>query len=305
MKNLKLNSLEILDINLQLFADKGEDDSVNHSGFVDQSNDDYSDDDSYDDVEDTEIEDDSSDLEDSNDDNKEQKPDVADPDKSKQSIEENDQFKKMRQKAKADVLKELEAEKLKIDAEKAELETFRKQREQESIERKHLSEITPEVVQNVATQYNVPEEYARALLEEQAKNNANQELAERKLKVSQAQLQKSKLKDKPYFKELEADIDKAIASNPDVDVNTAYKYLIGENLEKLIASTKSKTEKQTIANMQDKARRRSVPTSGADTGVDVGNILSKEEIEMSMAFGNDPREIARTVKEKLKTKKRS
>jgi hypothetical protein len=299
MKNSKLNSLELLDINLQLFASGEDDDSDNHSGVVDQN-----DDDSYDDTEGEEIEDDSSELKDSEDDNKEQKPEVTDPDKSKQSPEENAQFKKMRLKAEEEARKTLEVERAKLDAEKAELETFRKQREQESIEKKHLSEITLEVVQGVAAQYGVTEDYARAYLELEAKNNASKELAERKFKVSQAQIQKANLKDKPYFKELEADIDKTIASNPDIDVNTAYKYLIGENLEKLMKQTKSLTEKQTIANMQDKAKRRSVPASSSDVGIDADKILSADEVEMSIAFGNDPKAIAKTVREKLKTLKR-
>lgn len=303
MKITKLNGdYELLDINLQLFADNGEDDSDDsQNSVVDYSNDDISDDEFSDNEEQSENELDDNDGSEDEEGSKGQE--VADPDKSKQPKEENAQFQKMRLKAEEEARKNLEAERAKLDAEKAELEAFRKQKEQDAVERKHLSEITPELIQNVATQYNVPEEYARAFLEEQAKNNANQELMQRQLKISQAQADKAKLKDKPYFKELEPEIDKLIASNPDADVNTAYKYLIGENLEKLMKQTKNQTEKQTIANMQDKARRRSVP-SGASDSLDVGSVLSQEGMEMTAAFNNDPKKIAQRVKEKLKTTKR-
>jgi hypothetical protein len=297
MKNSKLNGMEILPINLQLFADDAGDIDDGQDGVVDYPNDDVSDD------SEGEYSNELDDTQGSEDEEGSKAQEVADPDKSKQPKEENAQFQKMRLRAEEEARKKLEAEKAKLDADRAELEAFKRQKEQSEIEQKHYNEITPDVIQAVATQYGVTEDFAKAFLTEQAKNNANQELATRQLKMSQSQIQKSELKDKPYFKDLEPDIDKLIVSNPDVDVKTAYKYLIGENLERLMKQTKSQTEKQTIANMQDNARRRSIP-SGASDGLDVGSVLSQDGIEMANAFGNDPKKIAQRVKETLKTTKR-
>lgn len=109
--------------------------------------------------------------------------------------------------------------------------------------------------------------------------------------------QKAELKEKPFFKELEADIDKMIAAAPGVDVKTAYNYLKGERFDELLEKAKKTTQKSTIADLHDKARRGI--TSGSEgQGDDVDT--SDVDVNMARAFGNDPKEIAKYKKQALK-----
>lgn len=317
MKKSKLNSLIINPINLQLFAEDKNDnnDSDNQTGVVDQNEVDY--DGSYDSEENYYDEDSSADVEEREEENEEGKGDneeegseqentnAYDNDKSKQTKEENEQFKKMRQKAKADVLKEFESERAKLNEERKEIEAFRKQQREKQIEESYLREITSELVSDVAYREGISEDLARRLLTQEAMNNAQREINSIDAKMNQARIQKLELKDKPYYKELEQDIDNLMMRDPNVDAKTAYTYLRGLKLEELMANDRKNTEKRTIANIQDKARRRSIPSgSGSDAGLDARKVLSNDDFEMSIAFGNDPRKIAKRVNEKLKDKRR-
>ena len=73
--------------------------------------------------------------------------------------------------------------------------------------------------------------------------------------------------------------------------------LLGENYEKLMANEKTTTEKRTIANIQDRAKRKTVTSS--DKGQTIPN-LSNEGHAMAMAFGNDPLKVAERIKQNNK-----
>ena len=298
MKNYKLEPGETLKINLQLFAGEGDDTDDNQEDAVDLPEGDEIDE-IFDDLEDD------SELDESEDDEAE-KPGAADLDKSKQSPENNAQFKKMRLKAEQEIKNELAAERAKLDADKKEIESFRQQQQMNQIENKYLGEVTEAAIEKLAYDENITEEFAKKHLLNEAKSKAALEINTYQVRASQYQTQKETLRSKPYFKELEKDIDTMISQNNSIDVNTAYNYLRGVKLDELIANTKSNAEKRTLANVQDSSKRRSVPSGASgNAGLDVGKILSKDDIEMAIAFGNDPRTIAKKVREHNQNKKRS
>lgn len=105
--------------------------------------------------------------------------------------------------------------------------------------------------------------------------------------------QKAELKDKPFFKELEADIDLMVKKAPGVDVKTAYNYLKGERFDELLEQAKKNTQKSTIADLHDKAKR-GITSSSESIGDDVDT--SDIDVSMANAFGNDPKKIAKYVK---------
>lgn len=109
--------------------------------------------------------------------------------------------------------------------------------------------------------------------------------------------QKTELKDKPFFKELEADIDKMVAAVPGIDVKTAYNYLKGERFDELLEQAKKNTKKSTIADLHDKAKR-GITSSSEGLGDDVDT--SDVDVNMARAFGNDPKDIAKYKKQALK-----
>lgn len=109
--------------------------------------------------------------------------------------------------------------------------------------------------------------------------------------------QKAELKDKPFFNELEADIDKMIAAAPGVDVKTAYNYLRGERFEDLVEQAKKSAKKSTIADLHDKAKR-GITSSSEGVGEDID--IADVDVNMARAFGNDPKDIAKYKKQALK-----
>jgi hypothetical protein len=109
--------------------------------------------------------------------------------------------------------------------------------------------------------------------------------------------QKAELKDKPFFKELEADIDVMVKKAPGVDVKTAYNYLKGERFDELLEQAKKNTQKSTIADLHDKAKR-GITSSSEGLGEDVD--ISDVNVGMARAFGNDPKEIAKYKNRELK-----
>lgn len=141
---------------------------------------------------------------------------------------------------------------------------------------------------------------------EEIVKNAEQEARkmERKIKLND---EKEALRSKPYFKELEKQIDEMTEKNPVLNVDTAYLFLLGKlmssgKLDEITSTTSKSVKKSTIADLQDKAKRGKAIHSdgGSDEDLDLNKILSKEEIEMTQAFGNDIKNIAKYVKNKLK-----
>lgn len=80
-------------------------------------------------------------------------------------------------------------------------------------------------------------------------------------------------------------------------LSEAFFYLNRKNLKSFMQDAKKKAEKQTIANIHDRARRGVISNDGG-VGEDIDT--TDIDIEMAMAFGHDPREIAKYKKSKLK-----
>jgi len=170
-------------------------------------------------------------------------------------------------------------------------EAVQKQQEQERQNKLIENGIDPEILKEaIASDPDV--QWAKTFRQKQEVENFR----------SQVKEEKASLKDEPYFIDLEAEIDTLVESSLQngkfVDVGTAYRFLVGQNIKDLISKSKGQTEKQTLANVQDRANRGL--TGGSDTtkgAVDYSDV----DFGMANVFGNDPKKIAeRITKEKKK-----
>jgi len=306
MKNFKVSELEILPINLQLFAAAdGEDEDFTDAeeGVVD-SQDDY--DDSSFDSWDGESDDNLEDEDDSDIGVDDEKQEFADTAKKNQSPEENSQFKKMREKAEEQAKKKVESE---LAEERAKLTAEKQEFEQKQLEKKIMDEhLSEKNVWEKADEEGVSEETAKKMLRLEAEKLIDSEKIRIKQQFDAKESQKRLLQNDKHYKLLEADVEGVLSSRPDLDFQTVYYHMKGLRSEELDKQLAKSTEKRTIANVQDRARRKPLGGSdgGSDASVNPSSVLDRQSIEMSIAFGNDPREIAREVSRKQKeNKKRS
>ena len=266
----KSSDLEYLPINLQLF---GEED-------VEEVSDDM------DDVVDYPDEPAEGDVEEEQDEYEE----VVEPQESKQTPEENAQFAKMRKKAEEQVRK-------KLDAERAEIERMRRELEEEQAEKRVRQEyLSQQKIWDKADEEGVSEDIARKLLEAEVDKVISTEKTKVKERYEQLQAQKARYESDPFFDEVNKKAMEAINANPSLNYDTAYKFYADDYWRGNIKAQETKAVKRTIANVQDSMRRRSVPSGGGNASNDV-SILSKEGREMANAFGVDPREVAKYVKQ--------
>jgi hypothetical protein len=107
------------------------------------------------------------------------------------------------------------------------------------------------------------------------------------------------------FDEVEPEIDKLMASNPNVSLATAYALKFGElglsgKLEEMLAGKK----KSAIAEYSDRAKRSGSITADNTTGdnVDINTVMDKRAIEATKAFKNDPNKVGRYMAKELKKK---
>jgi hypothetical protein len=172
---------------------------------------------------------------------------------------------------------------------KAAVEYLRTQKQEREMagELQHMLDENPDMTEAVAK---------RLLRQDQEIKAIKQRDSQREFSTV-IQSQKAELKDKPFFKELEADIDKMVAAAPGIDVKTAYNYLKGERFDELLEQAKKNTKKSTIADLHDKAKR-GITSSSEGLGDDVD--VSGVDVNMARAFGNDPKEIAKYKKQALK-----
>lgn len=276
MKNLKS-----FNYNLQLFASKG-DDFVEDEELEDGETNDVAD--VVDEPEDEVLED-GEEIEDEGEDGE-----VAEPQKSKQTPEENAKHRKMRLKAEADANKKLQAEKDELEKMKLAFQI-----EKEAIAEKN--KITQDAIWERADSEGISESAAKKLLEAEVENKVSQ-IKDRFEKVQQ---QKESLKKDPFYEKISPEMDKVLKEQPNLDPQTVFYYLKGQMGDELYKETVNKTAKTTVANIQDGMRRRNVPSSSGGAS-DTLSVLSKEGLEMASAFGNDPREIAKYVKSMKKKK---
>lgn len=212
---------------------------------------------------------------------------------NKQSKQTNAQYAKMRRKAEGEAKAKLEKERAELESARKEIEEIKKKQEEERIERETLESVTQQAVSDTAYEMNVSEQYARELLTERAKNEASRKKAEYYENFNKVQKQKAELKDKPFFTELESDIDNMIKQNPSLEPKTAYTFLRGEKFEELMSRQSNIKEKSMVANMHDKARRKSV---GSDGSTDSTPELSDFGKKFASFMGVDPKEASEVIK---------
>jgi hypothetical protein len=297
---------KFLKVNLQLFAENLEGDG-DREGVVDsQTNnvdsdlsESYMEKEEYDDLdsEDDEEEDDSD--EDLDDESEDEELGVANQTSKKQSSEENAQFKKMRLRAEREAMQKLETERQAIQKERLAIQ------EQIAERKVYDTHVTPQKITDYAYEHGVDESIAKKLLEADAQTLINAERQRVRDNFEKRQQQKKELQTRKYFKLVEKDVDEIAAKNPDVDYKTIYNHVVGDRIEELEKKVSKDVEKRTIANMQDRARRKNVTSDGgSDDNLTPTHVLTEEGLKMANAFGHDPREIAKYVRNQNKKKKR-
>jgi hypothetical protein len=178
------------------------------------------------------------------------------------------------------------------------------------VERKHVEAVTEEKIEALAYDKGYTFDAAKEILLRDARIAAGTELTQRQQQAEINRLKKETLRNDKYFRFVEPQLDNLVKQDPNVDINGAYTYLIGEymrsgKMDELIEAEKSKTQKRTVAEMQDRNRRRSM--SGGDAGgseSNAGAYLSKEHIELANAWGIDKRELAAHRKTQENKKRR-
>jgi len=161
---------------------------------------------------------------------------------------------------------------------------------------------TQDEIAEYSEAHNVTEEEAKELIE---KNKRIKELEfknQTRDHKDQALVKKKELANELYFKELEPEIDELIQENLDkgqlIDVDTAYKYLLGTRAKELLADSKKETEKRTLANVQDRAKRTVEKEVGAENQTVV---LSNEAKLMAKEMGVSLKSLAKRLAKKRRS----
>ena len=277
-------------VNLQLFAE-----DVEQGEVVDYLEEDFDNDDDVEADEDI-VEDDISEQDD---------VEVADLQSTKQTPKENAVYKKMRLKAEDEARKKIESE---LSGEKERINAMKITMEQKLSESRILDEyMNPKKIYEYADAEGVSEEMASKMLRYEAEKLIGAEKQKVTENFKQMQTIKNELRNSSkYFAMIEQEVDEIVNNNPGLDYKTAYNHTVGAKINELEKELSSKVEKRTIANVHDRARRKNVGGSdgGSDESVTPTTYLDKDSMDMSIAFGNDPREVAKYVKNNLKKKGR-
>lgn len=292
MINKQIEESRILfPINLQLFADKGDDSSDSDLDVVD-SDEDFEDDDDFEGDDDSGDDENDTDDEDAEGDDagEDEEQDVVDPD-SKHA--KNDYYKKMRLKAEEQASKKLSAEREKLDADRAAIRAEKMQLTEQLVERNILNSITPDAVWKRADEEGISEQSARKLIEAETKTLIDAEKNKVRTHFQNLEAKKSELRKEEFYPSLEREIDEICTQRPDVDPVSLYHLLVGQRYKELSKTKSKQQEKGAIANQHDRMRRRTVTGTGT-TRAPAGN-LSKVGREAAIAMGLDPRDVAKHV----------
>lgn len=147
---------------------------------------------------------------------------------------------------------------------------------------------------------------AQAKLYQENPTEAIEKAVERKLAARDEQQRvyqqkMAELEKKPFFADLKADItgiyNDSFKNGQTLDLDTVYNFVLGQRAPELIEKAQKAASQSTIAQVQDRAKRGLVSndSSHADD-IDVSEI----DVEMANAFGNDPKEVAKYVKQQTK-----
>lgn len=234
-----------------------------------------------------------------------EEPEVVEPEQEEeQSPEQNAIYKKMRLKAQEEAKRELESERQRIEAEREELNRLQYEREAQEVESRVYNELlTNDNIEAKEYELGVNRDVAIKLLKLEGQKLVNDERSKVSEKIKRNQSQKDDLKNDPdeveYFRLLEKDVESIIKANPGLDLHFEMvyaneKFRRRKELNKLI---KNNTEKKTLANVQDRMRRKPVSSdAGSDDNVNPSAVLSKTGIDMASVFGVDPSAVAKRVK---------
>ena len=155
----------------------------------------------------------------------------------------------------------------------------------------HLqSQAQQEQVTQYAEETGVPTEVAQRILENEQKVQSLEQRDQAREHEATILKQKEELKNKPFFKDLEQEID-GLTATGSIDANIAYNYLLGQKFEELTAKERQLTEKRTIANIADRGKR-AVETDLTDKTPE--QVLTANEIKYAHAFGLNPKDVAKT-----------
>jgi hypothetical protein len=106
----------------------------------------------------------------------------------------------------------------------------------------------------------------------------------------------SSVKSKEFFNELEPEIRKVLEINPNLKGEDVYCFIYGKKAGELTKSARSLAEKRTIANISDRGGRGI--TDGNEASQDDEYEMSEQGKKMTLAFGNDPKEVSKLIKKK-------
>lgn len=299
-------SLELLTINLQTFATdepteptegRGEDLPSDGAGVVDQPQE-----------EEEQYVPDDLDWE------EEGEPEEGEPDdldllddedlgRKRQSPEENEQFKKIRLKAEEQARAKVEAE---FAERRAKLDAQLREAEEKEAEKRVLdSHLTQDKIYERADEEGVSEEVAKKLILADVQHLIAEERNRVRERALTNERQRNALKADRHFTQLEKDVDDYLVANPDsgLEFQTVYWHFKGQKGDELDKKLVKSTEKRTIANVQDRARRKRVgggDGGGSDADVSPSSVLTRDGMTMANIFGTDPRALAKYVNSKLK-----
>jgi hypothetical protein len=232
---------------------------------------------------------------------------VADT-RAKMTPEENKVYQKIRQRAEAEGRASLEKEKTELESKKSTLDKQIQQLQEMEIKNKHFAAITDTKIEELAYEKGFSLDAAKEILVRDAQIAATFEINNMQQRQEINRLKKDQLRNEKYFKFIEPMLEKALNNDPNLDVNGAYNYFLGEyvrnnkSIDNMIRDEKRNTQQQTVADIQDRNRRRNVSGSSgrSDSVVDAGLVLDSVSMQMTKTFGHDAKDIANYVKKNLK-----
>lgn len=125
------------------------------------------------------------------------------------------------------------------------------------------------------------ENTAKQLLErEELKQRMARLEAENRIKVEKSQIQS-----RPFFKELEPEIDAILAVNPDIPVKMLYNERLGERFEELMEQKTKETKQKTLNSVKSKSHLK--PDNKGASNVK-SNSVSEDEYKMYCKLSGKP-----------------
>lgn len=227
---------------------------------------------------------------------------VVEPQEGKsQSQQENANYKKMRLRIEKETREKIEAE---LSEERTRIESMKMAAQQELAEKKIInSYLNPQKIQDYADERGVSDDIAREMLQHEAQRLIDGE--KHKLMESNRlkQTTKASLRKDKYFSILEPEVESILEANPGADFKAVYAWQRLERQAELDEQLAKSVEKRTIANLQDRSRRKNVGTSAGST--DTTYDMSDFGKQFAISLGVDPREAAKVNKERGRNKRRN